>query len=83
MKTVISVQPLSDYRLLVEFKSGEKRISDIFPLLSRPIFSFLRDTVYFDKVYLEYGAVTWKDCNGNEVDICPDDLYMNSSEYTK
>ena len=29
MKTVISVQPLSNYRLLLEFDNGEKRIGDI------------------------------------------------------
>lgn len=78
MKLVISVRPLSDYRLLLEFDNGEKRISDIKPLLAKPIFSFLKDTAYFNSVYLEYGAVTWKDCNGNEIDICPDKLYMDS-----
>lgn len=78
MKTVVTVQPLLNYRLLLEFDNGEKRISDIKPLLTKPVFAFLEDIAYFNSVYLEYGAVTWKDFNGNEVDICPDKLYMDS-----
>lgn len=78
MKTVISVKPLKNYQLLLEFDNGEKRIGDITPLLAKPVFSFLKDTAYFNSVYLEYGAVTWKDHNGNEIDICPDKLYMDS-----
>ena len=78
MKTVISVQPVSNYRLLLEFDNGEKRIGDISPLLAKPVFTFLKDTVFFNAVYIECGAVTWKDQNGNEVDICPDKLYMDS-----
>lgn len=78
MKTVIKVEPLEDYKILIEFDNGEKRISDITPLLSKPVFAFLKDISYFNSVYIEYGAVTWKDCNGNEVDICPDKLYMDS-----
>lgn len=78
MKTVISVQPLANHRLLLEFENGEKRIGDISPLLAKPVFAFLRDMAFFNAVYLEYGAVTWKDSNGNEVDICPDKLYMDS-----
>lgn len=78
MKSVVSVHPLADYKLLLEFDNGEKRIGDITPLLSKPIFAFLTNTAYFNEVYIAYGAVTWKDHNGNEVDICPDKLYMDS-----
>lgn len=78
MKTVVSVQPLRDYKLLLEFDNGEKRIGDIAPLLVKPVFAFLKDSTFFNSVYIEYGAVTWKDSNGNEVDICPDKLYMDS-----
>lgn len=78
MKTVINVKPLENYKLLVEFDNGEKRIGDVAPLLSKPVFAFLKDYTFFNSVYIEFGAVTWKDSNGNEVDICPDKLYMGS-----
>lgn len=78
MKTVISVQPLDNYKLLLEFDNGEKRIGDISSLLVKPVFAFLKDSTFFNSVYIEYGAVTWRDSNGHEVDICPDKLYMDS-----
>lgn len=78
MRTVKSVKPLDDYMLLVEFDSGERRMCDIKPLLLKPVFAFLADKAKFDNAYVEYGAVTWKDSDGNEVDICPDKMYMDS-----
>lgn len=78
MKSVISVTPLDNYKLLLEFNNGEKRIGDISPLLSKPVFAFLKDINLFKSVYIEYGAVTWKNSNGMEVDICPNKLYMDS-----
>ena len=79
MHKVKKVTPLSDYRVLAEFENGEKRIGDIMPLISKGgLFSALTDLRLFNSVYLEYGAVTWKDNNGNELDICPDKLYMDS-----
>lgn len=78
MKSVISVKPLENHKLLLEFDNGEKRIRDITPLLSKAVFAFLKDDTLFNTVYIEYGAVTWKDSNGMEVDICPDKLYIDS-----
>jgi hypothetical protein len=81
---VINVTPLVDYRLLVEFENGEKRVGDINPLIERGgVFTDLKDIRVFGNVYIEYGAVTWKDKSGNEVDICPDKLYMDSVPYTE
>lgn len=80
MKEIISVQPLENYHLLLEFDNGEKRKADISGLLEKPVFSFLKNIDRFRAVYIEYGAVTWKNPDGNEVDICPDKLYMESKE---
>lgn len=79
MQKVISVKPLEDYRLLAEFSSGEKRVCNIKPLLSKPIFYPLSDVQLFNSVYIEYGAVTWKTAEGVEIDICSDKLYMDST----
>lgn len=77
MRTVISAKPLEDYKLLLEFDNGEKKLRDISHLLDKPVFAFLKDKSHFNAVYIEYGAVTWKDDEGNEVDLCPDALYMD------
>lgn len=78
MRKMIGVKPLSDYRLLATFDNGEQRIGDITPLLQKPVFAFLRDEIVFRTVYLSYGAPTWHDAHGNEVDICPDKFYIDS-----
>jgi hypothetical protein len=78
MRKVVKVTPLKNYCILVEFENGENRISDLKPLLEKKVFSILKDESVFKQVYLEHGAVTWKDNNGNEIDICPDKLYNSS-----
>ena len=81
MHKVTKVMPLENFCILAEFENGEKRIADIKPLFVKNIFAPLKNIQLFNKVYVEYGAVTWKDHNGNEVDICPDKLYMDSVPY--
>ena len=78
MHKVISVIPQDDYKILVTFENGEQRIYNAVPLLTKPVFMPLKDISVFKKAYIEYGAVTWKDQDGNEVDICPDKMYMDS-----
>lgn len=78
MHKVISVIPQDDYKMLVTFENGERRIYNAVPLLTKPVFMPLKDISVFKKAYIEYGAVTWKDQDGNEVDICPDKMYMDS-----
>ena len=78
MHKVISVLPQEDYKMLVAFENGERRIYNAAPLLRKPVFMLLKDIRVFQKAYIEYGAVTWKDQDGNEVDICPDKMYMDS-----
>ena len=78
MHKVINVIPLQEYKLLAEFENEQKRIYDVKPLLEKAVFAPLKSINLFNRVYIEYGAVTWKDYNGNEVDICSDKLYMDS-----
>ena len=78
MHKVISVLPQEDYKMLVEFENGEQRVYNAVPLLSKPVFSPLKDLTFFKSAYVEYGAVTWKGGDGNEIDICPDKMYMDS-----
>ena len=78
MQKVVSVKPLDNYELFAEISNGEKRICDIKPLLSKPVFQPLTDVQLFNSVYIEYGAVTWKTPEGTEIDICSDKLFMDS-----
>ncbi|MEI6388964.1 MAG: DUF2442 domain-containing protein [Spirochaetota bacterium] len=71
---VISVQPLSGFRLALEFENGEKRIFDMLPLMEKRPFDRLEDIQLFPRAYIDYGTVVWP---GN-IDIAPETLYMGS-----
>jgi hypothetical protein len=67
---VISVKPLSDYRIYVELADGRDGIFDVKPYLDFGVFRELQDVHYFNRVGIQLGAVTWP----NEQDIAPESL---------
>ena len=73
--TVKSVRALVDYKLLVCFSTGEKKIVDMSLLLDEPVFSALKDVTVFNSVYVDYGTVVWND---GTIDIAPEYLYENA-----
>lgn len=68
---VVAVAPLADYRLAVEFDSGERRIFDVKPYLDTGVFRKLRDG-RFDSVRVVGGAVEWP----GEIDLSWDTVYL-------
>lgn len=56
---VTSVQPLPEYRLLLEFSNGERKIFDVTPYLSKGVFMQLRDPGAFAAAHVVYGSVEW------------------------
>ena len=68
--SVASVQPLTDYRLLVETEGGKRGIFDMKPYLDFGVFRELRDPDYFKQVGILFGAVTWP----HQQDIAPETL---------
>lgn len=71
---VAAVVPTHDYKLEIEFASGELGVYDCTPLLDFGVFQELRDVRYFQQARVEGGTVVWP----NEQDICPDTLYEDS-----
>ena len=69
------VKPLEDYRLLVTFGNNEKRIFDVKPYLEYEPFDQLKNEELFNTVQVGGLSVEW--ITGQ--DICPDELYYNSS----
>lgn len=67
---VVSVKPLSDYRLYVEIADGRRGIFDVKPYLDHGVFRELRNPEYFKQVGIVFGAVTWP----HEQDIAPETL---------
>ena len=67
------VTPLDNYKLLVEYVTGEKRLYDCSPQLQYEAFEPLKDVTLFNKVHVEFGAIVWND----DIDMSPDEPYIN------
>lgn len=77
MKRIKDVKPLKDYKLLVEFENGEKRIKDMKPYLEKGVFSKLKNKNIFNKVKIAYGTICWDE----NIDLCADSIYETSCPY--
>ncbi len=69
---VISVKPLQDFKLLVQFETGESRRFDVEPLLDFPVYQRLRKASYFSSARVENGTVVWDE----QCDLSPDSIYL-------
>jgi hypothetical protein len=74
MKKVISVKPLKNYMLQIEFDSNEVRFFDVKPYLDFGIFTELKNEIYFKDVRTSLGSIAWK----NGQDFSPETLYLKS-----
>ena len=72
--TVINAIPKDDYKLVLSFDNGEKKIFDEKPYITGSWFGKLNSKDYFAVVKTNGFNVEWPDGQ----DICPDDLYFNS-----
>ena len=71
---VTAVTPTDDYKLVLTFTGGERRIFDAIPLLKMAIFEPLASKAFFQSVKVAHGSVLWP----QDIDYCPDTLYMES-----
>ena len=78
MICVTDVKVLDEYKLLLTFHDGKKKIYDMLPLLDLPVFRPLRDKSLFGTVALDFETVTW--CDG-DIDIAPETLYNDGIAY--
>ena len=72
--TAIDVESISDYKLIIDFDNGDRRIFDVKPYITGNWYGQLSDKTYFNNVFTNGFTVEWK----NGQDICPDELYYNS-----
>lgn len=75
MLKVNGVRTLDNHKLWLRFNTGETRVFDFTPLLSKPVFAPLLDMNVFKTVYIDCGMLVWND---GEIDISPEMLYDNS-----
>ncbi len=77
--SVKSVRTVSDYKLLLRFSDGSRKLFDAKPLLDKPCYLPLKDKDVFAGAYVECGAVAWND---GDIDIAPETLYACGVDYT-
>lgn len=71
---VAEVSPVEGYCLAVRFLDGTAGRVDMSHLVASPqagVFAALQDSLLFNQVYVEHGAVTWP----GEIDLAPDAMY--------
>jgi hypothetical protein len=73
VKKIIAVKPLDGFRLRLQFSDGFEGIADLSDLAGHGVFAAWNTPGIFASVKVtEYGAVAW----GDEIDLCPDTLYL-------
>lgn len=76
-RTITSVIPLPDYKLLITFDNSEKRLLDMTPYLNRGVYAALKDIDLFNTVHVSFDTIEWN----NEADIDPEFVYEESEPY--
>lgn len=71
----IDVKVLNDYTLEITFDNNEKKIFDVKPYFKFKLFEELKDIKKFNSVKISGLSIEWE----NGADICPDELYNNST----
>jgi hypothetical protein len=69
----VSVLPLPNYRLYLEFSDGTKGEVDLFHLAGKGVFHAWNDHGFFKRVRVsDHRSIEWD----NEIELCPDALYI-------
>lgn len=71
---VVSVKPMPNFQVDLQYKNGERRLFDVRPLLAIKPWNRIAKPEIFSLVKVEYGTVVWP----GEIDIAPETLYDES-----
>jgi hypothetical protein len=76
---VKDVKPNPDYTITLIFTNEEVKVFDMKPYLDTGIFKELKEHSLFNSVKPFLGSIQWK----NGQDLCPDTLYLGSTQVCK
>jgi hypothetical protein len=71
---VVSVKPMPDFQIDLQYRNGERRLFDVRPLLTIKPWNRIARPEIFSLVRVEYGTVVWP----GKIDIAPETLYDDS-----
>ena len=72
--SIKKVQPLDNYKLLLEFENDERKMFDVSPYLTMGKFVELKDIALFNSVKISFDTIEW----ANHLDLDPELLYRKS-----
>ena len=75
---IVHIRILDDLYMMVTFASGEKRLFDVSPLMSYPVYAPLTDPAIFLTAAVQHGMIVWSD---GDIDIAPETVYEKSFPY--
>ena len=67
INNIVNVEVLGNYFLKVTFDDGIQKTIDMKPFIGGGISEDLKNPAFFEKVYIDNGAITWP----NGYDFCP------------
>ena len=76
MNSVKEVRALTEYRLDIVFRNGKRGVFDCNPYKGYECLAGIWEEGVFDKVVADHGTVMWP----NGADLCPDEVYDNSTK---
>ena len=77
---IIEVKALKDYYIYLKFKTGEEKVYDMKKCIEEiEYYNRLKEREYFEKVKPRGETVEWE----NGEDVCPENLYYDSVDYTE
>lgn len=74
----VAVKCLGDYKLLITFSNGEKKLYNAQDDIHQGVLTKLQNKSFFAQAKIARGSVVWDD----EIDIAPETLYAESIAYT-
>lgn len=76
MHRITQVEVLENYRIALSFADGTRGVADLSDLAGRGVFTPWKDYAEFRKVKIGHtGDLLWP----NEIDLCPDALYLKAT----
>lgn len=71
---ILKVKALKEYKLLLEFENGEKKIFDMEKYINQKFYQKLKNRKYFENVRSLGNTIEWE----NGEDVAPENLYYDS-----
>jgi hypothetical protein len=68
---ILQVEPIQNFKLLLTFQTGERKVFDMTPYLEIGIFKELKEPEMFNTVHTSFDSIEWN----NEADFDPEVLY--------